>query len=466
MGTSVYPGALDDFAEASPPYLADEDTTGRDHPARHDDLEAAMEAVQGELGTDPAGGSATVKARLDGVDTSLAGKADTSALASKADIASPTFTGTPAAPTASVGTDTTQLATTGYVYDVAPLMSNRNLLYNGAMQVAQRGTSTAGITSGGYWGADRWQFGLTLGTWTQTLENDAPAGSGFRKSLKILCTTADASPAAGDLAQFGQLLEGQDLQRIAKGTASAQQVTLSFWVKSNVTGTYVAYLFDADNSRMANAQYSISALATWERKTITFPADLTGVFDNDNNNSLGVRFGLAAGTDWTSGSLQSTWASLTNANLFVGQTNLAAATSNYWQVTGVQLEVGPTATGFEFKSYGQELAECQRYYYVHVDGDLQAIALGTYYSANNYYANVFFPTSMRTAPSLVVASGTAYYYIFYNSASDAVDGFTIQRPGVNSAELNNTTEAAGTAYAVGFARTTNASAKIAFSAEL
>jgi hypothetical protein len=241
-------------------------------------------------------------------------------------------------------------------------LSNRNLLYNGAMQVAQRGTSTAGITSGGYWGADRWQFGLTLGTWTQTLENDAPAGSGFRKSLKILCTTADASPAAGDLAQFGQLLEGQDLQRIAKGTASAQQVTLSFWVKSNVTGTYVAYLFDADNSRMANAQYSISALATWERKTITFPADLTGVFDNDNNNSLGVRFGLAAGTDWTSGSLQSTWASLTNANLFVGQTNLAAATSNYWQVTGVQLEVGPTATGFEFKSYGQELAECQRYY--------------------------------------------------------------------------------------------------------
>ena len=263
MGTSVYPGALDDFAEASPPYLADDDTTGRDHPARHDDIEAAMEAVQGELGTDPAGGSTTVKARLDGVDTSLAGKADTSALASKADVASPTFTGTPAAPTASVGTDTTQLATTGYVYDVAPLMSNRNLLYNGAMQVAQRGTSVVGIMTAGYYTADRWGIVVNgaQGIWTQSVENDAPTGSGFRKSLKMLCRTASASPAANGQVVLRQKIEGQDLQRIAKGTSSAQQLTLSFWVKSNVTGTYGVMLYDNDNARHVCPSYTISASA-------------------------------------------------------------------------------------------------------------------------------------------------------------------------------------------------------------
>jgi hypothetical protein len=184
----------------------------------------------------------------------------------------------------------------------------------------------------------------------------------LRNSLKVLCTTADAAPAAGDLVIIGQSLEGQDVQRIAKGTSSAQQLTLSFWVKSNVTGTYVAYLGDTDNTRQVGAQYTVSASATWEKKTITFPADTTGAFTNDNGESLLVRFWLAAGSNFTSGTLRTAWTSSTNADLAVGQTNLAAATDNYWQVTGVQLEVGPAATPFEFKSFAQELRECLRYY--------------------------------------------------------------------------------------------------------
>ena len=160
---------------------------------------------------------------------------------------------------------------------------NRNLLYNGAMAVSQRGTSTTGITTDGYYTADRWQLvNTTLGTWTQDIQNDAPTGSGFRRSLRMLCTTADAAPAAGDLLFLTQILEGQDVQRIRKGTSSAQKLTLSFWVKSNVTGTYIANLYDNDNTRAVSAAYTISASATWERKTITFPADTTGAFDNDN----------------------------------------------------------------------------------------------------------------------------------------------------------------------------------------
>jgi hypothetical protein len=252
----------------------------------------------------------------------------------------------------------------GYQTRALNQFANRNLVINGDMQIAQRGTSTASITTAGYYTADRWGLDITtLGTWTMSVENDAPTGSGFRKSAKVNCTTADASPAAGDSFLFQQIIEGQNLQHIKKGTANAEQLTVSFWVKANVTGTYIAFLQDTDNTRSVSKTYTINASATWEYKTITFPADTTGAFDNDNNGSLYLRFVLGAGSNWTSGTRNETWASLTLANLAAGQTaNLASATSNYWQITGIQLEVGDTATPFEFKSIEDELVECQRYY--------------------------------------------------------------------------------------------------------
>jgi hypothetical protein len=257
----------------------------------------------------------------------------------------------------------------GYQYDgtnwgpTYPGSGFRNLIINGAMQVAQRGTSVASITADSYPTADRWtsQIG-TLGTWTNSVENDAPTGSGFRKSWKWLCTTADASPASGDYMVPQTRLEGQNLQAILKGTSSAKQLTLSFWVKSNVTGTYIAGLFDVDNTRIVSASYTVSASATWEKKTITFPADTTGAFDNDENRSLDIQFWLAAGTGFSSGTLATTWQTNTNANRAAGQVNLAAATSNYWQITGVQLEANPQPTPFEQRPIGVELALCQRYY--------------------------------------------------------------------------------------------------------
>jgi hypothetical protein len=257
--------------------------------------------------------------------------------------------------------------TTSHDYKIATLENaptgRRNVVINGAMQVAQRGTSTASITSSGYYTADRWLFEpATMGTHTNSVENDAPTGSGFRKSFKVLVTTADAAPAAGDLLDVQTRFEGQNLQQFLKGTASAKGFTLTFWVKSNVTGTYVVAIRDLDNARSVSATYSVSASATWEKKTIFFPADTTGAFDNDNALSALLVFGLGAGTNYTSGTLNTTWASYTAANLLVGQTNLASATNNYWQITGVQLEVGDTATPFEHRTYGEELRLCQRYY--------------------------------------------------------------------------------------------------------
>jgi hypothetical protein len=267
------------------------------------------------------------------------------------------------------GTDWVPLASevtnlSGYQTKASNQFPNRNLVINGAMQVAQRNTSVTGITSTGYWTADRWAFmQSSFGTWTNTIENDAPTGSGFRKSFKLLCTTADASPAASDYAVVIYQAEGQDLQRIKKGTAAAEQLTLSFWVKSNVTGTHSIMLYDNDNARFVSFTYSISASATWEKKIITIPADTTGAFDNDNQSSLQLYFNLGSGSSYTGGAAQNTWSgSAFGTQWMPSQVNVASATNNYWQITGVQLEVGDTATPYEFKPFGEELRACQRYY--------------------------------------------------------------------------------------------------------
>jgi hypothetical protein len=304
----------------------------------------------------------------------------------------------------------------GYQYDgtnwgpTYPGSGFRNLIINGAMQVAQRGTSVASITADSYPTADRWtsQIG-TLGTWTNSVENDAPTGSGFRKSWKWLCTTADASPSANDYMVPQTRLEGQNLQAILKGTSSAKQLTLSFWVKSNVTGTYIAGLFDVDNTRIVSASYTVSASATWEKKTITFPADTTGAFDNDENRSLDIQFWLAAGTGFSSGTLATTWQTSTNANRAAGQVNLAAATSNYWQITGVQLEANPQPTPFEQRPIGVELALCQRYYEKsYADGVATATstATGVHYQSSfgnasgQHFITVRFQTLKRASPTV------------------------------------------------------------------
>lgn len=253
------------------------------------------------------------------------------------------------------------LADLGNAYDDGAL-SNRNLIINGAMQVAQRGTSETGVTTSGYYTCDRFNFlNASLGTHTITQEADGP--SGFANSLKVETTTADASPAAGDALAFRTRLEGQDLQQIAKGTSDAKQLTLSFWVKSNVTGTYQVNLRDSDNSRLVGATYTISASGTWEKVEITFPADTTGSLANDNTTGLAVQWWLDSGSSFTSGAVPTSWEAQTSADRNAGSNvNLGDTIGNYWQITGVQLELGDTATPFEHRSYGEELELCQRYY--------------------------------------------------------------------------------------------------------
>ena len=302
-----------------------------------------------------------------------------------------------------------ELAELGAAYDSGAL-SNRNIIINGAMQVSQRGTSESGISVSQYANApDRFKFETSsAGTWTLSQSTTAP--DGFSNSYKFDCTTADGSLSAGDYLQLSHYIEGQNLQHLQKGSSSAKKLTLSFHVRSAKTGTYIVEFYDADNSRSNSQSYTISSANTWEKKTITIDGDTSGAFGNDNGGSLGIFFYLAAGSNFTSGTLNTSWGSRTLANVAVGQVNLADSTSNDWYITGVQLEIGTEATPFEHRSFGDELARCQRYYnrsypYGTATGaadnntPIHHMSRGGSY---NIIGQFFHPRDMRAAPTVVL----------------------------------------------------------------
>ena len=249
--------------------------------------------------------------------------------------------------------------------DISGKINFKNIIINGDMSIAQRGTSESGIgVTGGTYLLDRFEF-VNVGpleTWTMSQDTDVPTGRGFTNSMKFDCTTADASPAADDVLILRQIIEGQNLQYLKKGTANAESLTASFWVKSSKTGTYIAELYDTDNTRTISKSYTIDASDTWEKKTLTFAGDTTGAFNNDSNASLYLDFWLGSGSTYTSGTLQTSWGAYSATDRAVGQVNLADSTANEWFITGVQLEAGTTASDFEFLPYDISFDRCQRYY--------------------------------------------------------------------------------------------------------
>ena len=239
---------------------------------------------------------------------------------------------------------------------------NRNLIINGAMNVAQRGTQTS--HSSGYT-LDRWNvYTTSAARFTISQESDVPSGEGFANSIKLDVTTADSSVASSDFGVFRTILEGQDLQSFCKGTSNAKPFALQFFIKSTVTGTYAIELVDSDNSRAVTKTYTVNSADTWEKKTITFPADTTGAFTDDNNSSLFIQWGLIMGDNYTSGTASGSWESQTTANRFVGQVNAVNSTSNNIFFTGIQLEVGQNPTSFEHEPVERTLSKCQRYFQI------------------------------------------------------------------------------------------------------
>ena len=287
---------------------------------------------------------------------------------------------------------------------ISNLYPYRNLIINGDMSIAQRGTSATGKTSDGYYFVDRWKTAISaMGTWTFSQSTTVPTGQGFGYSSKCECTTADASPSANDRIFFIQSLEGQMLQQLKKGTSNAESITISFWVRSNKTGTYIVEIYDHDNSRHINKSYTINSADTWEKKTITFAGDTTGTITNDNGQSLQISWWLGVGSTYTSGSLQTSWGSTTNANRAVGQVNLADSTSNEWYITGVQLEVGTSASDFEFLPYDVNLQRCLRYFerMKCLSGGDIVLMLGHHFATGNSYGKLTY-YQKRSSPSLSI----------------------------------------------------------------
>jgi hypothetical protein len=287
-------------------------------------------------------------------------------------------------------------------------LSNRSKIINGAMQVAQRGTSVSDLgATEGYYTVDRFQLGVggtaTAGRLTMSQDSDAPEG--FGSSLKLDCTTADTSIAADENLRVVTVLEGQNLQAFKKGTANAESITLSFYVKGDASATYVIELFDTDNSRHICSTFPVTT--SWERVEITFAGDTTGAFGNDNGGSLRLHFWLHAGSNYNSGTLATAWAANNNVNRAVGADSFYDSTNRVFQITGVQLEAGDTATPFEHRSYGQELALCQRYYLTNttsVDGG--GVSFATVSRDIVVGVKVNFPVEMRSTPTLSMLGTT------------------------------------------------------------
>ena len=282
-------------------------------------------------------------------------------------------------------------------------LGSKNLVINGNMSVSQRGTESTGITASGHRNApDRFRPSIgTAGTWTISQSTDVPTGYGFADSYKFDCTTADASLAVGDDMALQYRFEGKDVQMLKKGTSSAVPVTVSFWVKSTKTGTFILELMDNDNAREISKSYTVSSSNTWEYKTVTFEGDTTGVLDDDKERSLTLQWWLAAGTNWTSGTLNTSWADPAQANRVVGQVNIADSTSNDWLLTGVQMEIGEKATEFSHEPFVTTLQKCQRYY-----TKFRAFSSYSYYGSGvnsaTTTARIFksFPVEMNHIPVL------------------------------------------------------------------
>ena len=285
----------------------------------------------------------------------------------------------------------------GVIPDAVTLRPNANpLIINGDMAVAQRGTSVSGASSSGYKAIDRYRHTISIGTWTISQSTDTPSGEGFLNSMKMDCTTAEASPGSSDTLILQQKIEPQNLILLKKGTSNAEKITIAFWIKATKTGTNILELFDNNNNRQVSKAYTISSSDTWEKKVINFPADTTGVLAN-NNNSFNVSFYLGAGSNFTSGTLNTSWSGYVNSNRAVGQVNHGDSTSNNFYITGIQLEVGEysstTIPPFQHESFGDNLIRCQRYFQTL---DNQS---GQMYSSGTGRIHSTLSPRMRTSPS-------------------------------------------------------------------
>lgn len=292
------------------------------------------------------------------------------------------------------GTHTLTLpkATGNIATDATVGLGMKNRIINGNMLVNQRsGTITVNNANNNY-GIDRWHGRGTASDGVFTTVQDTEAPTGFTNSAKITVTTADASIGTSERYEYRQRIEGYNIEDLAWGTANAKTVTLSFWVRSSVTGTFGGSFTNSAGNRSYVFSYTITSANTWEQKTITVAGDTSGTWLTNNGIGIGLAFSLGHGSDYVQNA--GSWYASYEAAV-TGQTNLIATNAATWYLTGVQLEVGENATPFENRMYGTELALCQRYY--------QVISVTLSAFNTNGLVGFTFLTEMRAAPTVTRA---------------------------------------------------------------
>ena len=303
----------------------------------------------------------------------------------------------------------------------AQVGGRRNLIMNGAMQVAQRGTSTTMSGSSSTYLCDRWRVKTAnADNVAMTISQDATSyPTDFRQCLKIDITTAETTLDSNEYLQVQQRIEAQNLQHLNNGTSSAKSTVLSFYVKAYQAGNYVVAIYKGDNTqRLITLPYTINASATWERKVLVIPGDTSGSgIDNNTGHGFQLDWFLAAGSDYTSTDSTS-WINYASAGYAYGQAvNTMSSTDNYWQITGVQLEVGSQATSFEHRSRAEELTLCYRYFHrIKPATDYAAYGVGGAYSNTQAVAQIHFPVPLRASPTFSYNGALSTYY-------DVVGGF-------------------------------------------
>jgi len=364
---------------------------------------------------------------------------------------------------------------TGFGITAANFRPNAQpFIYNANMAVTQRAATTSGFTGNGYPCMDRWRVqGANYGTFTFSQDTSVPDNVSVKHSYKMDCTTADASYGASDHFTWQQRIEGNNFGALKYGTSDAEATTVSFWVKSNLTGDFLCYLYGADNDRFCCKLFSISTTNTWEQIFVNFPGDTTGAINADNGYGLSIGFGLGFGSDFTSGTLATTWAAWVDANWAVGMTNnLSSSTSNDFYITGVQMEVGTFTSAsdmpiFQSESYEANLARCQRYYFDCNPGRVTAAALaaGAYTTSTNIQGAIQFPVAMRDNPTMYEVGGSGYWAA-EKDTYDIFDDITIYQPSLTRSGFNGSGNVSATGNDACLVRYRNTSARLAFDAEL
>jgi len=379
---------------------------------------------------------------------------------------------TGATPVANGGT----ALTSGFKNGVDPREDAKPLIINGNMAVAQRGTSfTHANSNNNEFPVDRFQFVLgSIGEYTstqETLSSGAAYNAGFRKAARIDTTSAVSSPDGGDYFWFQYIMEAQDCLVFKKGTSNAEKMTVAFWVKSNKTGTGQLTVKDSDNDRQVAGTYTISSADTWEHKIINLPADTSGAMNNDNGAGFRFEWWLGGGSTYTSGAVPTAWEARADADRGVSTLAINDNTANDWAITGIQVEVGEftsaTLPPFQFESFGENLARCQRYFLNYIEGNGKIVGIAASYNSSEVVLMHNFPTTMRSAPTLEISTGSSYYQHGEAGSIQAITGsdISIDRATLNGAQLLLTSMSANSGDG-GFLYTGNSSSKISYKAEL